>query len=152
MLRPYGEGANFGDQAGDLGFVGVAHDVGDAREGGELFGGALGVAAGNDDAGSRVVSMKLTDGVTSLGVGGSGYGASIQDHDVGRGGGASWGAATVEELAFDGGPIGLGGAAAELLNIKGRHRRGHSTVSGLFGAALGVARAAFADGPGRSFS
>jgi len=108
--------------------VGVAHDVGDAGEGGEVFRGALGVAAGDDDPGSWVVGMKLTDGVASLGVGGGGNGASIKDHDVSRGCGASWGAATVEELSLDGGAIGLGGAATELLNIKGRHRRGHSTV------------------------
>src|SRR5690349_14626636 len=105
MLRPYGEGTNLGNQTGDLGFVGVSHDVGDAGEGGELFGGALGVAAGDDDAGSRVVSMKLTDGVASLGIGGSGNGASIQDHHVRRSWGASRGAATVEELAFDGGAV-----------------------------------------------
>ena len=42
------------DKIWDLGFMGIAYNPGDAGEGGELFGGALGVAAGDDEAGGGI--------------------------------------------------------------------------------------------------
>jgi hypothetical protein len=65
--------------------------------------------------------VDFADGVAGLGVGGGGYGAGVEDDDGGGCGIRRWGAAAVEELAFEGGAIGLGGAAAELLYEEGGH-------------------------------
>ena len=72
------------NQIGDLGLVGIANDIGDAGECGEIFGSALGVAAGDEDACSRITGMNLANGVASLGIGGRGYGAGVDDHEIGR--------------------------------------------------------------------
>jgi len=82
----------------------------------------LRVAAGDDDLRGGIYGMELADGVAGLGVGGGGYGASVQDYHVGGAWGVCEGAATIEELAFDGGTVGLGGAAAELFDVKSGHR------------------------------
>jgi len=114
-----------------LGLVGIADDPGNARECGEFFGSALGVAAGDDKAGGGILAVNLANGVASLSVGGSGYGAGVEDYDGGRcwiGGGA---ATTIEELAFDSGAVGLGGAAAELLDVEGRHFHSRCEFIGL---------------------
>ena len=79
----HGEGGKT-NQIGDLGLVGVANDVADAGECGEIFGSALGVAAGDEDACSRITGMNLADGVASLGIGGRGYGAGVDDHEIRR--------------------------------------------------------------------
>ena len=41
------------------------------------------------------------------------------------------GTAAIEELALDGGAVGLGGAAAELFDVKGGHRGNSLPVTGL---------------------
>ena len=64
--------------------------------------------------------MNFADSVAGLSVSGGGDGTSIQDDDVGALRGCR-SAAAVEELAFDGGTIGLGGAAAELFDVEGGH-------------------------------
>src|SRR5882762_11649772 len=109
------------DELGDLGFVGIADDPGDTGEGGQFFGGALGVAAGDDNADGGVGGVKLSNGVASLSVGGGRDGAGVDDDDVGgcRGGGG--GTTAVEQLALEGSAIGLRGAATELLDEKARH-------------------------------
>ena len=65
--------------------------------------------------------MNFPDGVASLGVGSSGNGASVDDNKFG----AIWidgqGASLIAELALDGCAVGLGGAAAKLLDVEGRH-------------------------------
>lgn len=65
--------------------------------------------------------MEFADGVAGLGVGGGRYGAGVQNNDRGGGGMGSGGIATIEELALDGGAVGLGRAAAELLDVEGGH-------------------------------
>ncbi len=65
--------------------------------------------------------MKLANGVASLSVGGGRDGAGVDDDDVGGGRRGGGGAATVEQLAFDGGAIGLGGAATELFDEESGH-------------------------------
>jgi len=101
--------------------VGIADDVGDAGERREFFGRALCVAAGDHDLGGGIVGMKFADGVAGLGIGGCGDSAGVDDDNVSGLRGAGKEAATVEELAFDGGAVGLGGAAAELLDVEGGH-------------------------------
>src|SRR5208282_10100 len=117
--RPY-KGQRRGE-GGDLGFVGIADDPGDAWEGGKFFGGALGVAARDDKASLRILGVEFADGVAGLGIGGGGYGAGVEDDDGGGGGIGGGGAAAIEELTFEGGAIGLRGAAAELLDVEGGH-------------------------------
>jgi hypothetical protein len=101
--------------------VGIADDPGDAWEGGEFFGSALGVAAGDDEAGRGILGVKLANRVACLSVGGSGYRARVENNDGGRCWIGRGSAATIEELAFDSGAIGLRGAAAELLDVEARH-------------------------------
>jgi len=89
------------DELGDLGLMRIADNPGDAGERGELFGGALGVAAGDDDAGGGVCGVKLSDGVAGLRVGGGGDRAGVHDNEVsGRGFGCG-GATAIEQLALD---------------------------------------------------
>jgi len=101
--------------------VGIADDPGDAGKRGQFFGGALGVAPSDNEADGGVGGVKLANGVAGLRVGGGGYRAGVEDDDVGgterRGGGVTG----VEQLALDGGAIGLRGAAAELFDKEGRH-------------------------------
>ena len=101
--------------------MGVADDEGDAGEGGEFFWGALGVAAGDDNLAGGVGGVEFADGVASLGVGGGCDGTGVYHDHVGIGCGRGRGTATVEELALDGGAVGLGGPAAKLLDVKGGH-------------------------------
>src|SRR5712672_3278024 len=108
---------------GDLGFVGIADDPGDAGECGKFFGGALGVAAGDNETDGGVGGMKLSNGVARLGIGGSRDGAGVEDDDVSGGGRGGGGAATVKQLALEGGAIGLSGAAAELFDEESGHLR-----------------------------
>ena len=109
------------NELGDLGFVGVADDPGNARKGSKLFGSALSVAAGDDDAGAGIGGVELANGVAGLGVGGGGDRTSIDHDDVGVRGFARRSKAAFEELALEGGAISLSGAAAELFDVKGGH-------------------------------
>jgi hypothetical protein len=84
----------------------------------------LGVAAGYDEAGGGILGVDFADGVAGLGVGGGSYGAGVEDDDRGCCRIAGGRVAVVEELAFEGGAIGLRGAAAELLDVEGSHRFG----------------------------
>lgn len=109
------------EETGELGFVRVANDVGDAGEGGEFFGSALGVTARDDDAGGGVVGMQFANGFTRLGIRGGSDGAGIEDDNVGSVGGIGERAAPLEELALNGGAVSLSGAAAELFDVEGGH-------------------------------
>ncbi len=106
--------------------MGITDDKGDSRENREFFGGALGVAAGDDDARGGIGGVKFADGVTRLGVRGSGDGTRVQNDDVGRMGVAGEMAALFAQLALDGGSIGLRRAAAKLFDVK----RGHGRETG----------------------
>ena len=69
------------NESRNLGFVGIADDEGDAGEGGEFFGCALGITAGYEDFGGRVLSVNFADGVAGLGVGGGSDGAGVYDDE-----------------------------------------------------------------------
>src|SRR5258708_26852598 len=103
------------DKLGDLGLVGIADDPCHAGECGQLFGGGLGVATGGDNADAGIGGVKLSNGVAGLGICGGGDGAGVDDDDVGGGGRGSRSTSTVKQLALEGGAIGLGGAATELV-------------------------------------
>ena len=99
----------------------IAHDISYARKCGQLFGSALGVAPGDDDASGGACGMNFADGIASLGVCSCGDGAGVQDDHVGGIWRTCDSAATVEELAFNGGAVGLSGTAAELFDVEGGH-------------------------------
>jgi len=120
VLRPYTVGDSV-NKSGDLWFVGVANDVGDAGEGGEFFRGALRVAASDDDFGGGILGVDFADSVASLGVGGGSDGTGVKDYDFGGGRVSRRGKSEIAELAFEGGAVGLGGAATELVDVEGGH-------------------------------
>ena len=109
------------DEIRNLRFVGIANDEGDARKGGDFFGGALGVAAGDENFCGGILRVDFADGVASLCVCGGGDGAGVDDDEFGVLRRRCSGAAAVEELALDGGAVGLCGAAAELFDVERRH-------------------------------
>lgn len=104
----------------ELVFVGVADHAGDAGQGGDFRGGALGVASGDDDFSQRVLALNPADGGAGILIGGMCDGAGVQDDEVGLGG---WrvGEAAAFELAFEGGAIGLSGAASKVFDVEGGH-------------------------------
>jgi hypothetical protein len=71
------------EEPGDLGLVRVADNEGDAGESGDLFGRALCIAAGYEDARGWIGGVNFADGVTGLGIRGSGYRAGVENYDVG---------------------------------------------------------------------
>ena len=110
--------------------MGVADDAADAGESGQFFWSTLGVAPGDDDAGGRACGVNFADSVAGLGVSGGRDGAGVEDDDVSALRGCR-GAATIEELAFDGGAVGLGGSAAELFDVEGGHCRNRIAKTGI---------------------
>src|SRR5437879_4327913 len=66
-----------------------------------------------------VGSVKLANGIASLGVSRGRNGASVDDDDVSGSGRGCGRATAVEQLALDGGAIGLRGAATELFDEEG---------------------------------
>jgi hypothetical protein len=65
--------------------------------------------------------VQLSDGVASLGIGGSRDGAGVDDYDVGGGGRGSERTTAIEQLALEGSAIGVRGTATELLDVEARH-------------------------------
>src|SRR5450432_3895766 len=105
----------------DLVFVGIAKDRGHSGESGDLGGGSLGVAAGDEDLGGGVAGVDAADGSTGGAVGVGGDGAGVEDDELG-GFGRSWLEAAVRELVGDGGAVGLRRATTEILDVKSGHR------------------------------
>ena len=67
-------------------FVGVADYGGDAGECGDFFGGALGVASGDDDFRVGITALYAADGGAGVLIGGVGDGAGVEDDEIGVGG------------------------------------------------------------------
>src|SRR6266702_2298190 len=109
------------EELGDLRLVGIADDPRDSGKYGQFFRSALGIAAGGDNANGGIGGVKLSNGVAGLGVSGGRNGAGVDDDDVGGGGRGSRRAATIKQLALEGGAIGLRGAATELFDEESRH-------------------------------
>jgi|SRR5579859_173060 len=108
---------------GDLwseGLVAVADDGGDTGHGCEFVWGALGIAAGDDDAGSRVEAMGAADEGAGGAIGFGGDAAGVDDHDVCCGGVAfvESGGAQTAAYRF---AIGARGPASEMLDVKLGH-------------------------------
>ena len=70
-------------EVGDERFVAVADDGVDFGQGGEFLRGALGVAAGDDDAGGGVLAADAADEGAGLAVGFGGDAAGIYNDNIG---------------------------------------------------------------------
>ncbi len=101
--------------------MGIADDPGDAGESGKFFRSTLGVAACDNEADGGVGGVELSNGFAGLSIGGGSDGAGVEDDDIGGCGRGGGGAAAIQQLALEGGAIGLGGAAAELFDKESRH-------------------------------
>jgi hypothetical protein len=101
--------------------VGIADNLGDAGQGREFLGGALGVASCDHDLCSGVFAVDAADRSPGVVVGGGSDGAGIEDHDSRVGDGVSALEASFLELAFDSSSVGLCGTTAEVLDIKTGH-------------------------------
>lgn len=119
-MRPSGRLARQCDFC-ELVFVGVADYYAYARERGDFFWGALGVASRYYDLGFGILAADAADGGAGVLIGGRSDGASVQDYDCGLRGRACAGEAALFELAFEGGAVGLSGTAAEVLYVVGGH-------------------------------
>jgi hypothetical protein len=100
--------------------VRIPYYPGDAGKLGHFFGGTLSVATSDNNPRSMILRADFPDRVSGLGVGSGGNGAGVHNHDIGCGFGRS-GVATLQQLNFKRGAIGLGGATSKLLNVKSRH-------------------------------
>jgi hypothetical protein len=102
--------------------VGVSDDQADTRQRRKLLRRALSVASGNQDSGGWIFAMNAADGSTRILIGRCGDGAGIQDDDFSFYGGGGTSQPTAQQLALDGGAIGLGRATSEGLNMICRHQ------------------------------
>ncbi len=103
-----------------MGFVGIADDPFDAVHFREFFGRALGVAAGDEDAGGGILATNAADGGSRVVIRSRGDRAGVQDDDVGGFAGLGVRESAVGKLRFERGSVGLGGATSEILNEETR--------------------------------
>ena len=82
--------------------------------------------------------MDAADGRTRVVIGRGGDGTGVQHHDLGLGGGGGARQSLIGQLAFNGGAVGLGGAASEVFYKE--------TAHGSIISALGVGPAPFSTG------
>ena len=99
--------------------VTVADDGGDAGQGGDLVGCALGVAAGDDDACVGVAAVDAADVGAGGAVGFRGDGACVDQDQIGASG-QRVGEAGCCEGSTDGLGIGTGGSASEVFDMEGQ--------------------------------
>ena len=101
--------------------VRISDHAADSRQSCNFFGRALRVASSDNDFAIRIFAMNTANGGARVLIGRCGHGASIQNHDLSMG--RSFGAdhTALLELAFDGGPVGLSGATAKVLDVKTGH-------------------------------
>jgi hypothetical protein len=116
------------EERGDLGFVRIADYEADPWEGGDFFGSTLGITAGYENARGGIGRVDFAYGVAGLGVSGGGDRAGVENYDVGGSRIRGKTAALLAELAFDSRPVGLSGAAAELLDKKGAHGKSRQNL------------------------
>ena len=117
-------------------FVGVADDLRDTRESGDLVRRTLRITSCNDDLCLRVFAMGTANGGTGVLVRRSGNGASIQDDNVRISTGGSARQTAFFELSLDCGAICLSGTTPKILYVISRH---HTIVAALFRVARAVA-------------
>src|SRR5260221_7976748 len=108
------------DEAGNLGFVGIADNERDAGESGQFFGGALGVTAGDENFGGGILRVDFANGIAGLSVGGGGDGAGVDDDELGGLRRSRGWAATGGGVGFDGRTGRFGGGGAPMVGVERR--------------------------------
>jgi hypothetical protein len=105
----------------ELMFVGITDNEAHPRQSRDLFGGSLRIAAGNHNFRFRVLPLHAPDRRSRVCIGGGGNRAGIQHDD---GGLCRWSAkqASLFELSFQSGAVGLRSAAPEVLYVISPHR------------------------------
>ena len=126
-LRDGGSDAKF-REARNFGLVRIADDERDAGKRGEVFGRALGIAAGGDNSRGGVFAMDRANRATRLRIGCGGDRASVHHDDVGRRSDGRDMEAARAQLTLDGGGVGLRGAATELFDEKCGHKDRRTAV------------------------
>jgi len=99
----------------------IPDDPFDAIESRQLFGSALGVTAGDEDARAAICGVNVADSIASLSVGRCGDSACIEHHDIGIAMGLGAREATIEELMFDGRRVRMSGATPEIFDGESSH-------------------------------
>ena len=108
------------ENAGDLGLVRVADYPMYAGESGKFFGGALGVAASDQDARIRILAVNSADLLAHVVIGSGSDGTRVEHHDVGLrrvGGFQAFG----RESGFQRRAVGLRGTAPEVVDMEALH-------------------------------
>ena len=106
----------------DLRLVRITHHPFDAGHLRQFVRSALGVTAGYEDAGVRILAMNAANRSAGVAVGFGRYGACIQDDDVRIGACLHARQAPIGELRFKSCAISLRGPATEVLHEEFRHR------------------------------
>ncbi len=101
--------------------VRISHYQADAGQRRNLFRRPLRVTAGDQDSRTGVFPMNAADGSTCVLISRRGDGAGIQDDDFSLDGSAGALQSAGQQLALNGGAIGLGRAASEVLHMIRRH-------------------------------
>ena len=100
----------------------ISYYTAHSRQRGYLFRSALGVASGDHDLATGIFAMDAANGGAGILIRGGGHGAGVENDDLRLGGNAGAVESALSELSFDGGSVGLGGAAAKVLYVEGTHR------------------------------
>src|SRR5579863_7644448 len=99
----------------------ISHDPGNAGKPRDVFGSALRVAPGNENARGGVRAMYFPHGIARLRIGGGGYGAGVEHHDVGGGVLIEHGPSSAAQGAAHRRSICFGGATAKIFEREGGH-------------------------------
>ena len=86
-------------------------------KGGEFLGGALCVAARDDDPGFRVLAAYAAEVCARLAIGFGGYAAGVYNNNIGRGRGCGDRKSPLAQAGGDGFAVGAAGAAAKVLHV-----------------------------------
>jgi hypothetical protein len=102
-------------------FVRVSDYLADTGQGRDFFRRALRVTAGDYDLGFWVLAMDTANCGASILIGGSRYGAGIEDNQCSFGRFSSAFQTALPQLALDGSAVGLGGATSEIRHVESCH-------------------------------
>jgi hypothetical protein len=113
----------------------VADDQVHSWQGGDLFRSALRIASGDDDSGFRVLAADSANRGARVLVGARSHRAGVEDYDGSLRGTGGTRKSALFELPFEGGAIGLIGAAAEVFDKESGHTLWYRTPESLNEAA-----------------
>jgi hypothetical protein len=102
-------------------FMRIADHQSYAGQSGHFFRSALRIASGNNDLSLRILSMDAAHRRARILIGGSGYGAGVEDNDSGCVRSRGPVKSQLTELTLYGGAVRLGGAAAEIFYVESGH-------------------------------